>query len=467
MNGTAVAMEDRVAEVKAATPASPAWAHQIEALDFVRDKPGAMLAMAMGTGKSRVAIDLIEDHDCERTLVLAPKSVVSYVWPEQIALHSRRNYRVVTLDQSSTALKRDAAMRVMSNGHGLPLVVLVNYESAWREPLGSWLRQQQWNLLVMDELHRIKSPGGVASRFCSRLADRIPQRLGLTGTPMPHSPLDIYAQYRALDKRVFGTSNHRFRSRYAVIGGYSGREVVGYQNLGELEERFRGIAYQVSAEEALELPPTNDVHHTVEMGAKGRRIYGGMERDFLADLGEGRIATAANALARLLRLQQITSGFTSTEDGDLVAIDDSKANHLGDVLEDLPRDEPVVVFARFRADLDVIVETARRGGRGAFEVSGRAKQLEEWRAGGGVLAVQIQAGGLGLDLSMARYCIYYSLGFSLGDYLQSRARLHRPGQRHPVSYLHIVATDSVDEKVIDSLQRKEDVIGEILRTKRL
>ena len=104
---------------------------------------------------------------------------------------------------------------------------------------------------------------------------------------------------------------------------------------------------------------------------------------------------------------------------------------------------------------------AAKVGVPSYEVSGRRKDLAEWTEG--VLAVQIQAGGLGLDLTLARYAIYYSLGFSLGDYSQSMARLHRPGQTHPVEYIHIVAEGTVDETVMEALANREAVVEHILQ----
>ena len=126
-----------------------------------------------------------------------------------------------------------------------------------------------------------------------------------------------------------------------------------------------------------------------------------------------------------------------------------------------------MVFARFRNDLDAIAATAEKMKRPHFEISGRVKSLDEWNARGGVLAVQIQAGGLGLDLTAARYCVYYSLGFSLGDYLQSVARLHRPGQTSLVDYIHLVAAGSIDEIIVNALENKEDVVNRILETRDL
>jgi SNF2 family DNA or RNA helicase len=90
-------------------------------------------------------------------------------------------------------------------------------------------------------------------------------------------------------------------------------------------------------------------------------------------------------------------------------------------------------------------------------------ELKCWQAGEApVLAVQIDSGGVGVDLTRARYAIYYSLGFSLGSYEQSLARIHRPGQTRPVEYIHLVAEGTVDEKVMAALARRADVVNTVL-----
>ena len=458
------------------------WTHQTEALAFIRDKPGALLAMAMGTGKTLCAIALMSELDCRRTLVLCPLSIVDHVWPQQIATHSSADNQVVPLGSDVTGVKakQARAAQAVKRNDKRPLILIVNYESAWREPLSSWLRSQQWDLLIMDESHRLKSPGGQASRWASRMADRVPRRLALTGTPMPNSPLDIYAQYRALNKRIYGVSYHQFKDRYAVIAETTiplirpdtgqpelVKKVVGYKNLDELNRKFYSIAYRVSAADALDLPPTIKSNYRLRLSAKAQRTYLQMEQTFTADLEDGTIATAANALSRLLRLQQMTSGYAPNTDGEIVQVDTAKAAALEDIIQDLPEDEPIVVFARFRHDLDAILNAAQRQGRPAYEISGKTKDLPQWNKHGGVLAVQIQAGGLGLDLTKARYCVYYSPGFSLGDYQQSMARLDRPGQTRPVQYIHLIASGTVDEAVIGSLDKKEDLIAKVLHTKNL
>ena len=418
-----------------------------------------MLAMEMGTGKSKVAIDLMDTQDYRRALIICPLSVVSGVWPGEFAKHSAAPWNVLPLARGSVKDKQAQAQAALLKSERA--AVVINYESVWREPFGSWAKKQLWDLVVLDESHRIKSPGGVASRYCSRLSDRVPQRLALTGTPMAHSPLDIYAQYRALDKSIYGTSYTRFKARYAVMGGWSNAQVVDYQNQEELTAKFYGIAYRVNAADVLDLPPLLSVTRTCELGPQARKLYRTLERDFVAHMEEGRI-TVANALARLLRLQQATSGYARTEDGRDVEIDSAKASLLGELLEDIG-DEPVVVFARFKHDLEVVHKAAQRLELSSYEISGARKELSLWNENGGVLAVQIQSGGLGIDLTKARYAVYYSLGFSLGDYLQSKARLHRQGQERPVEIIHLIAAKTVDEKVMAALASREQIVESIMK----
>jgi len=432
------------------------WPHQTEALKFVTGKPGAMLAMDMGTGKSRVIVDLIAQEGYERILILAPLSVVANVWPGEFAKHAPGLLDVLPLAGKSTQARQEAAAKALDSGR--PTAVVLNYDAVWRKPFGDWALKQPWDLLVLDESHRIKAPGGVASRYCSRLSDRVGHRVALTGTPMAHSPLDIYAQYRAIDKSIYGTSFTRFRSRYAIMGGFNRLQVIAYQREIELRDKFYSRAYRVESDDVLDLPSTMCINLMCELGREGQRLYTEMANEFIADVEGGHI-TAANALSRLLRLQQITSGYGRLEDGTDVEIDTSKSKVLEDVLTDIGK-EPVVVFTRFTHDLDVVHRIAAKVGVPSYEVSGRRKDLSEWNEG--VLAVQIQAGGLGLDLTRARYAIYYSLGFSLGDYSQSMARLHRPGQTHPVEYIHLLASGTIDETVMDALARRAAVIDHIL-----
>jgi SNF2 family DNA or RNA helicase len=136
---------------------------------------------------------------------------------------------------------------------------------------------------------------------------------------------------------------------------------------------------------------------------------------------------------------------------------------LADVLEDIPETEPVVVFCRFIADLEAVHAAGNRLGRRVCELSGRRDDLVAWQSGEApILAVQYQAGSLGISLVRARYGIFYSLSWSLGEYQQARARLARPGQTRPVTFFHLIAVDTIDEVMLRALGGKAEVIQAVI-----
>ena len=335
------------------TKMPPRWLHQEQGLDFIHDLPGAMIAMEMGCGKSRCAIDHLNTIQAHRTLIICPLSVVDHVWPEQIATYTTRPLKVVPLGTryGSVRTKLEAATTALAI-RNTPAVLIVNIESCWRPPLASWLLAQPWDLLIVDESHRLKSPTGKASIWVSKLSDLIPRRLALTGTPMPHSPLDIFAQYRIVDKAVYGTNYQSFEDRYAIKTQRLVRKnmpegpnpstpaeapedfrtitvIKDFKDLEHMEELFHSRAFRVTADEALDLPPIMKTYHKVPLSKKAQANYIQMETEFIAELQNGYTLTAPNALTKLLRLQQITSGYAPTKDGNTIQIDHSKTRPSG------------------------------------------------------------------------------------------------------------------------------------------
>ena len=231
------------------------WRHQVAALRFALDKfaagmHGLLLAMGMGTGKSLVALILILLLRTRRVLICAPLRVVP-VWVTQFERHVEAAVVVAALDEDSggVAKKMEIAAAKMRLAETLdaPFVAVINYDSAWREPFASWAEKQRWDLVILDEAHRIKAPGGKASLFFKRLRKFAAYRLALTGTPLPHGPMDIYAQFRFLDITIFGPSFSAFRTKYAVMGGYHNKQITGFQKLDELERLMSRITFRVTA----------------------------------------------------------------------------------------------------------------------------------------------------------------------------------------------------------------------------
>lgn len=455
--------------------ASP-WPHQIAAVEFARGLPGVGIDAWMGTGKTLIGFLLLEDRVVRRALVLAPLSVIS-VWRDKAVEYRAAglvayDWLVVPLDdRSGTARDKAARVRGAAQRADLssrPLLVVANYESAWREPLASTLREIGFEALVLDESHRIKSPTGSASKWVGRLAATIPFRAALTGTPMPHSPLDVFAQMRAIDPSIFGLSFVRFRAEYAIVDASAGfPRIMGMQRQEQLSKLLARTWFHVDRS-VLRLPPA--MHHRVPVAldAEGRRVYDELEENARAKVADGTI-TPANAGVLLLRLQQVTGGHVGVDVDDWGGeresrrVGSEKKERLVELLDGVPADEPFVVFARFRADLEEIHDAARSLDRKSLELSGSRRELARWQAGEApILAVQVQSGGVGIDLTRACYCALFSLGFSLGDYEQILARVHRPGQTRTTHYYHLVAKSTVDEAVYGSMRKKKDVIASVL-----
>lgn len=465
------------------------WPHQQAAVEFALPRKGTMLSCGMGTGKTRMALALRQRWNIQRTLVIAPLGVVADdTWGRQarevdpsLAVHSLRRGSVADKAESMVeACYKDTAASVF----------VVNWDAVRVASMASAIIKCKFGLIVFDESHRAKSHDSIQSRTAWKLAKdsaaRGARRLCLTGTPMPHSPLDIFAQMRLVDDSVFGTSFYAFKDRYAIFDTRSGfPKLIGYKNRDEMAQRMASATFEVDRG-VLQLPEAHHVEVGVHLDAGARRMYQALEKSIAHELAAMDLVPATDAMVRVLRLQQFTSGYalqaTTTGKPPPTPLDFSfdevhpimgkvhsaKQDALVELLEDLG-DEPVVVFCRFRHDLDAVHAACARVGLTSSELSGGRKEQVAWKAGASqVLAVQIRAGAEGVDLTRAAACIYYSLSHSLGDYEQSLARVHRPGQSRPVRYFHLVVRDSVDETMRDALARKANAIeGVMARLRRL
>jgi len=434
-----------------------------------------MISAWMGGGKTLSAIALAHAWRAQRILIVCPLSVVG-VWPREIEKHSTEPWTIARLDQGSVHAKTmharshcEVARAIGTAGvPDINLVVVVNHESLWREPFATFVKETKWDLLIVDECHRAKSPGGKLSRFLYQLSKRVPRRLALSGTPLPHSPADIYGQARFLNPEVYGTSFHRFKNRYAVKGGYQNYQIVGWKNTDEFERKFHSIVYEVTKEEVLaDLPKEVDEDRWCRLEPKAQRIYDSLDRHFWAGVEKGEVS-ATNALVKLLRLQQVTSGWIPLEgEEQLEQVSHAKVDALKDLLMDILTTEPVVVFGRFHSDLDAVRDVAKKLDRRYAEISGRIKDGLTSDATMSkdvdLLGVQIQSGGVGIDLSRSCYGVFFSTGFSLGDVLQARSRLYRPGQNRPTTFIHILCEDTIDVRICEALRARENIIESILR----
>lgn len=441
------------------------WDHQRRAVQACFFRPASMLAMEMRTGKTAVALALASLWGCRTILVTCPVSVVG-VWAAEIDFHSGQDWLVTRLATGSVKKNRellDNAM-VWSALHNRSVIAIVNHESLWREPFGSAVLGIEWDLVIVDESHRSKAPAGKFSRYLARLADKVPKRLALTGTPLPHSMLDAYGQWRFLDRTIFGSSFNRFKTHFATWGGFDRREVIRWENTEEFSNLFHKIAFECSTDEAFDLPDEMDIMRSTILEPSAQKTYDSMEKHFWAGVESGEI-TASNALVKLLRLQQICAGWVKDDQDTLVQVSTAKVDLLTDILEDFTPDTPLVIFVRFTKDIQVIREACEKQGRRVGEVSGQHKDITDsgtFPEDLDVLVCQIQSGSLGINLSRASTCIFYSWGWSLGDVEQARARIRHPNQISKLQFIHLIIEKSIDERMLGCLKTRKDFIEDVL-----
>ena len=452
------------------------WNHQIEAWKLIEKNPAFYLAHDMGTGKSKTAIDAITAFQPKRVLIICPKKVIN-VWPDQFSIHSAYDIDVYPFNNDKESVEQKAGRMdsLIRKSNGRPQAFVLNYESCIRQPMGmvtdkyykikdpGILLKYSWDFLIVDEAHRIKSPGGKTSWQIFRICRQSKKKLFMSGTPMPHDPLDIYAQYRALNPRIFGTKYVKFKARYAVMGGYLGKQIFEYQNLEDLNRRFYSIAHEVKADDVLDLPPKIDREIFFDLKPSTMRIYKSLEKDLIAEVDSGEI-TADNVLVKLLRLAQITTGVLKLDDGTEKFIDTSKIERIIDFLEDIPPSAPIAIYYKFTPEGRRLKQELEKTGRTVSMVYGQKDQLKDWQEGKtNTIILQIDAGSEGIDLTRSQYCIYSSTGVKLGVYQQSRKRIHRPGQNQKVFYYHVLARNTVDISNMMALRDKKEVVDFVMR----
>lgn len=424
----------------------------------------------MGCGKTlttiAVAGALYNLGKIDRVLVVAPTSVCS-VWPHDLNQFAAFPWeaRVLLGDKK----KRLKALNELENWPFKALrIAVINYESTHREGIFEALAAYKPELIVCDESQRIKNPSAAQSKALHKLGDAAPFRMILSGTPVQNNAVDLYSQYRFLDPAVYGANFYAFKNRYCIMGGYGQHQIVGYRNMDELVEKEHSVAYRVTKEECLDLPQQTFINRYVQFTDAEQAIYEQLRKSSFLELETGENVTATTILTMYLRLMQLTGGFlTADESTRPKQVNTAKLDALADIVDDYVVDagKKLVIFARFRAEIAAIENLLRlrkiQYGSiyGDVPMEERGKIVEDFQTNPDtkVFVAQIQTAGLGITLHAASTAVFYSYDYNYANYDQALARIHRIGQRLPVTYIHLVVDGSIDEKILAALENKEDM----------
>jgi len=443
------------------------YRHQLKALAISTSLPQSAMLMDTGTGKSLVVVGtaghLYTSGLIKRLLIICPKSVIP-VWTNEFEKHADFPFWVSTFADSVN-------FKPISE-HQLNVMV-INYEYAWRreDMIFNW----HPDMVVLDESQRIKSHKTKQAKFCHKLGDRVTYKMITTATMVSKNYIDIFSQYRFLHKDIFTPYVTHFKRDYCEIDNYLGYEqITGYKNLEDLKTKLNSIAFTVNIEDCTDMPEAVDKIEYCYL-EKSARIYKDMDKDAMASLYEavdacdnGIFSIAKNILNKLLLLQRITGGFLPVGDkyantDELKVVGTEKLDLLKSLIEDMPDTKKVVIFARFRAEINAIIKMLTSMGRKCLELTGDTKdrgelvrtfQTDDTYT---VIVAQIQVGGVGIELNAADTTIFYSMDFNYDSYKQCKGRIRRMNKPQICTYIHLIAKDTIDEIVLKALEKKQDL----------
>lgn len=441
---------------------APMRGYQLKAARVGVAKPHFALLMDPRLGKTRVAIAVMgyrrRVNKIKRAIVICP-SIAKGVWSDEIQSTLALPHRVTIIDG-----KRDERRALLTRWKDDPeklSIIIVNHEATWR--LKRWMYKLNAEMVILDESHRVKNHSTKQSRSIHTLGKRGMYHCIMTGTFMAE-PRDSYSQYKFLDPSILGERWDDWCTQYVRTWGYGGYQPKTYKNLDHLEERINSVAFKLTREQAGGFPQEQYQTIKFDLSSKTRRHYTEMEKE-LKTLVMGNEVRASIILTQLLRMQQITGGFLPVPhpSDDLMVntmIGDDRIRALKELVGEYGVKEPLVIFAKFRYEIESILEAMRKMGRSSNYIVGGMKDRDQAKKnfqGGRVdtSVVQIRAGGIAIDLSRANTAIFYSMTGSYFDYEQAKARIisRRGGS---ISILNLAARDTIDEDTSISLQSGRD-----------
>ena len=459
------------------------YAHQITALEKSWNQESFAYFMEMGTGKTKVLIDnlamLYDKGKVDAALIIAPKGVIGTWYNQELPEHLPDHIENVTVLWQSNINKKqeDKLLQLFEIETALHILVM-NVEAfsttKGKEFAMKFLRAHK-PLMAIDESTTIKNPKAKRTRNILDLTPLTKYRRIMTGSPVTKNPLDLFTQCYFLDPyHLNHESYYSFRMRYAImktanISGRSIQLVSGFKNLTELSDKLKPFSYRVLKQDCLDLPDKIYLKRQIDLTPEQKKLYQQMRKEALATLN-GKTVTTTTALTQLMRLHQITCGHFSADDGTIQEVKNNRISELLDVLEEV--DGKAIIWAHYQHDVRNIFKIIEEKFGPGSVVHYYGKTLPEERD----YAIKNfktnkkvrffvgtpHTGGFGITLVQANTVIYYSNGHDLEKRMQSEDRAHRIGQKEKVTYIDIIAEETVDTKIVKSLRKKINIASQVM-----
>lgn len=432
--------------------------HQREGVAFLTGGRHGLLAFEQGLGKTLVAIDafrqLREQGDADRMLVVCPNSLKRN-WVAEIAKFAPGV--PVEIAEGKPKERRRAF------AHSTAAVVVTSYETARAEVTAVLaLVDRSRTVLVLDESHAAKNWQSLTSASMRHFSPRCEYRWLLSGTPVTNTPADLHTQIE-----IIVPGEHALGSLESFLA-----RVEEDPSAAFAKPVLDRLVLRRTKEECLDLPDKTFTDVVVELPRWQRRLYDEMRTQMVCDIegmsGDQYRAFASTALAQLTRLSQLASNPA------LLFSDAAQTPAKFDVLDGLVADilsvpgRKLIIWSTYVRNIEALIARFAHYGAAAIyggigtaerqEVAGRFQGDPDTR----VLIANPAAAGTGFTLTAASFTIYESMSWRYDHYAQSQDRNHRIGQQQPVSYLRLIASDTIDEAVARALERKSGMARSLL-----
>ncbi len=398
---------------------------------------------------------MFDRFEVSKVLVIGPLRVSSSVWPEELKKWDGLDFLRMSV------MVGDAKQRIAALDAPADVYVINRENVTWLvEYLESAKRPWPFDMVVIDELSSFKSRDSRRWQALRKVRGKISRTVGLTGTPAGNGLMDLWTETYMIDR---GERLGRFISRYRDIyftpaskNPYTGQVYSYVPRPGAEEEIYRRISditVSMKSLDYLDMPERVTVVHPVKMNEAEKGIYKRMKQQMIVEL-HGETIDAANAAVLSGKLLQLANGAIYTDDGEVVRVHDRKLDMLEDLIEQA-NGQNVLIAYWLRHDRERIMERLRERGYHPRELK-TSLDIVDWNAGDIPIAlISPASAGHGLNIQKGGHIlIWFSMIWSLEQYMQTNARLWRQGQKDVVTIHHIVMKNSIDETVLKALEGK-------------
>ena len=430
--------------------------YQEKCIEFILSHPIAMIWLSCGMGKTSVGLTSLEQllydfFEIHKVLIICPIRV-AYTWRDEIEQwdhlqHLKYSIAIGTESERLAALKTDAD------------ITIINREQV------DWLVNKSkvpfiWDACIIDEVSSFKNSSSKRFKAFMKVRPNFKRVIALTGTPSSNGLEDLYAEFKLLDYgERLGRFLGQFRNAFFRPAVMNGPVVYKYAPLPGAEEeiykRISDITISMDSMDYLDMPELIESNYNVTLSDEELERYKELKKELVLTLPEGDV-TASNAAALAGKLTQLANGAIYSDDGEIISIHDAKLNALEDIYES-SQGHPFLLAYWFRHDLVRIKERLDKLGAN-YQIINTDQSIKDWNAG------KIEVGlihpascGHGINLQKGgSHIVFFGQTWSLELYQQTVARLWRQGQKSKtVVVQHIVAKDTVDERILKALSEKD------------